>query len=321
MPHGATDAPLRCTASYAVPMTVERTTVERSMIRRSVLLSGVALAAVVVLYALFVRTRWGQEVDDLAFEGRAAVSPTTTQRTDRLLNAVTESSLVLLGGAIVLLALAQRRVRLAVVVGTCMAGAVGTTEVLKLYVLTRPRLAGVDGIVENSFPSGHATIGMVLSLGLVMVSASSWRRVVTVIAALMSTAFGTAVLASGWHRPSDSLGAYCVALAWFAVGHAVLLWLDGHRPYPHGVATSSDRRPSLRLLVGAGVALLAFTTSSLWRSLADHDLHSVVYAGWYVLFCVAIDAFGIVVVLTLAVLTGERARERRERDAAVPQPE
>ena len=38
--------------------------------------------SVAVWYVVFVRTRWGQELDDLAFEGRRAVSAATTQRTD-----------------------------------------------------------------------------------------------------------------------------------------------------------------------------------------------------------------------------------------------
>ena len=279
-------------------------------IRRCLQLSALSLVILAALYLVFVRTRWGQEVDDLAFEGRSAVLPQATRRTDRMLNAVTESSLFLLGGAIVSLALAQRRLRLAVVVGACMSGAVATTEVLKRYLLTRPQLRGVQGIIENSYPSGHATIGAVVALGLVMVSASSWRRAATVVAALVATAFGTAVLASGWHRPSDSLGAYAVAFTWFAAGHAVLLWSDEHHPYPHGVANDDDRPPSRSLLVGAGLALLAFTTLAVLRSL-DRGLHTVVYVRMYVLLCVAIDAMGIAVVLLFAMMTGQRARQRR----------
>ncbi len=273
--------------------------------------SLLSATAVVALYLVFVRTNWGQEVDDLAFDGRSAVSLRATQRTDRLLNSVTHTSLFALGAAIVLLALAQRRVRLAAVCGACMAGAVLTTEALKLYLLTRPRFDGVGGTAHNSFPSGHATIGMVLSLGLVMVSSSRWRRLATLIAALLATAFGTAVLASGWHRPSDSLGAYAVAFTWFAAGHGVMLWLDEHRPYRYGVASARDRPTSRPVLVSAGVALLGFTAFALWRSLEDHDLHAVAYVRLYVVFCLAIDVVGIVGVLGFAVLTGDRARRRR----------
>lgn len=284
----------------------------RRPIRISLALSAMAGIAVVVVYLVFVRTQWGQEVDDLAFEGRAAVSPQATQRLNRMLNTVTESSLFLLGGAIVFIALAQRRVRLVFVVGGCMSAAVLTTEVLKLKLLTRPTFDGVQGIANNSYPSGHATIGMVLSLGLVMVSTTRWRKVATVAAALLATAFGTAVLATGWHRPSDTFGAYGVALMWFAAGHAVLLWSDHAHPYRHGIAGEQDRPPSRALLVMAVVALGGFTTFVLIRSLDTDGLRAVAYAGWYVVTCLAIDAVGIAVVLVLAVLTGDRARRRRD---------
>lgn len=287
--------------------------------RLALIASGVAAVSVVVFYVVFVRTRWGQEIDDLAFEGRAAVSAQATRRLERMLRTVTEVSLFLLGGAIVLLALAQRRIRLVFVVGACMSFAVVTTEVLKHVLFTRPTFTDVQGIANNSYPSGHATIGMVLSLGLVMVSTSRWRRVATVLAALFATAFGSAVLATGWHRPSDSLGAYGVALAWFAAGHAVLVWSDIAHPYRYGAASADDRPPSAGLLIGAGVALLGFVSWTLWRSLEDEGLRTVAYAGAYVLATVLIDLVGIAVVLFFAVLTGERARIRREALALNPQ--
>lgn len=280
--------------------------------------SGLAALSVVVFYVVFVRTEWGQEIDDLAFEGRAAVSAQATQRLERMLRTITEVSLFVLGGAIVLVALAQRRLRLVFVVGGCMSAAVLTTEVLKLHVLTRPQYSDVQGITQNSYPSGHATIGMVLSLGMVMVTTTRWRRITTVFAVLLATAFGTAVLATGWHRPSDTLGAYGVALAWFAAGHAVLVWSDITRPYRYGAASVADRPPSRVLLVGAALALFAFVSFSLVRSLDTDGLRTVAYAGAYVAAVVIIDVVGIGVVLFFAVLTGDRARIRRDAMLTTP---
>jgi len=291
---------------------------ERRLIRLSVAISIVSAVLVAVIYVVFVRTRWGQEVDDLAFEGRTAVSAQATKRLENMLRVVTETSLFVLGGAIVLAALAQRRLRLVFVVGVCMSGAVVTTEALKLHLLTRPSFSDVQGIANNSYPSGHATIGMVLSLGMVMVSTSRWRKVVTAFAALLATAFGTAVLATGWHRPSDTFGAYGMALAWFAAGHAVLVWSDVTRPYRHGMASDRDRPPSRGLLAAAAVALLAWVGFALYRSIDENGLRAVAYGGWYVVACVLIDLVGIAVVLGFAVLTGRRARLRRD---AWPVPE
>ena len=281
-------------------------------VRVALAVAAVAAVSVAVWYVVFVRTRWGQELDDLAFEGRRAVSAATTQRTDRMLHAVTESSLFLLGGAIVLLALAQRRVRVAVVAGACMSCAVVTTEILKLRLLDRPSFGGVQGISHNSYPSGHATIGMVLSLGLVMVAAPSWRRPATLVAALVATAFGTAVLASGWHRPSDSLGAAGVALAWFAAGHAVLLWLDARLPSTRGAAGADDVPMSRALLMGVAAAVVAFVVYAAVRSIGDEGLHIVRYHAPYLLACATIDVVAVAVVFLFAVLTAERARSRRD---------
>ncbi len=284
--------------------------------RGPIVLVTTSVVTVAVLYLVLVRTRWGQEVDDLAFEGRRAVSAGATRNLDRMLRTVTEQSLFLLGGAIVLAALAQRRLRLAIVVGCCMSGAVLTTEVLKLHLLERPSFSGVAGSANNSFPSGHATIGMVLALGIVMVAPSALRRVAAVAGSVLAAVFGTAVMASGWHRPSDVVGAYAVALAWFAAGHLVLQWFDEHHPHPRGAATPSDRRPSGRLLVVAAAAIAAFLLLALWVALDAEGLRTVPYAGRYVVASVVVGAVGVGVVLGFALLTGERARQRRDALAA-----
>ena len=263
---------------------------------RALAITAVAAAAgVAVVYLVFVCTRWGQEVDDLALEGRAAVSLRATQRTDRLLGTVTEESLFFLGGAIVLIALARRRVWLAVAVGVAMSGAVLTTELLKLEVLGRPMFTDVQGLNHNSYPSGHATIGMVLSLGLVMVAPRRQRWLAAVAAGLVACAFGTAVLASGWHRPSDSLGAALVALAWFAAVTAVLTAKRARAPGDDESA-AVDERSSPAVVLAAGAVVLAFLVVALWQSIEADGLRTVAYAGRYVVACVIIDVTALAVV-------------------------
>lgn len=291
--------------------TVQIPDVARPHVRRSLTIAGVAAIVVAVFYVVFVRTHWGQEIDDLAFEARAAIKPQTTQRTDRLLHAVTRDSLVVLSAVVVLLALAQRRIRLMFVVGCCLVGALVTTEALKHVLLTRPVYPDVQGWPHNSYPSGHATIGMMLSLAIVMVSTSRTRRVATVVAAVAATAFGTAVLASGWHRPSDSVGAYGVALAWFCLGNAVLVATDPNRLQAPGAASANDRPPSKRLLAAVAGVITLFLSIELWRSLDAEGLRTVAYVPLYIVSCVVIDVLGVAVVYVFAVLTGDRARWRR----------
>lgn len=120
-----------------------------------------------------------------------------------------------------------------------------------------------------------------------MVSTSRTRRVATVAAMIVATAFGTAVLASGWHRPSDSIGA-------------------------PGTASVNDRPPSRGLLVVLAAVLVVFLSAELWRSLDADGLRTVAYVPLYIGSCVVIDVVGIGVVYLFAALTGDRARWRRD---------
>ena len=76
-----------------------------SIPRRLAVTAALAAVGVLVLYLVFVRTHWGQEVDDAAFEGRSVTRPELTAETDRLLQSVTRESLAVLGGALLLVAL------------------------------------------------------------------------------------------------------------------------------------------------------------------------------------------------------------------------
>lgn len=145
-----------------------------------------------------------------------------------------------------------------------------------------------------------------------MVSTSRTRRVATVAAMIVATAFGTAVLASGWHRPSDSIGAYGVALVWFCLGNAVLVTTDPAHLGAPGTASVNDRPPSRGLLVVLAAVLVVFLSAELWRSLDADGLRTVAYVPLYIGSCVVIDVVGIVVVYLFAALTGDRARWRRD---------
>lgn len=279
---------------------------------KQVRLATVATLSIVmalIVYIIAIRTHIGQRLDAVAFDRRSAVTQVTTRRTDRLLGTVSIASLFGFGGLLVLIAFARRRVALAVAAGVAMSGAVVTTEVLKKLVLTRPDLGVFGGESFNTYPSGHATIGMTLSLGAVMVAPPSLRRLALAIAAFTSTAFGTAVLSSGWHRPSDTIGAYFVTLAWFAGVSALVVSrehaLDEER------ATSPDPAPSPALFGLAAAAVLAILLFVLWKSVSATGLRTVVYAAPYVLACIGIDLAGIAVVGTYYILQRTRARGGR----------
>ncbi|HEY5742130.1 MAG TPA: phosphatase PAP2 family protein [Terrimicrobiaceae bacterium] len=107
---------------------------------------------------------------------------------------------------------------------------------------------------NNSYPSGHATVGTSLALSLLLVSPSRWRPWLAVAAGCLSAAYATGVLFTGWHRPSDALGAlawsgFCMSLA------AVLVVRLRGRPR---TAISHTSRP---VLASAGLAILVAVTT------------------------------------------------------------
>ena len=286
------------------------------VLRRLLLTAALSAVAVVVLYLFFVRTRIGQELDDGAFEGRNAVRPAATRATDRLLDSITRSSLAVLGGALVLVALVRRRWRLALGVVAAVGGAIVTSEVLKHDVLTRPAYGDVQGIPFNSYPSGHATIAMSLALGLVMVAPRRMRPVAAVLGAVFATAVGTGVLASGWHRPSDSLGAFAVALTWFTVVSAGLVaW--------RGTGSGHDDLEEVDpAVVWVGAAALLVLAALVIRRTVDRadTLVAVDYRVGYVVACVVIAAVGLLVVAAAVLLLEGTSLDPPRRDQGITTP-
>ena len=263
-------------------------------VRRFLAASVVGVALLALLYLVLVRTKWGQHFDDIAFDGRGVEDPEVTRATNDLLHSVTRSSLVLLTGALVLFALARRRWRLALIAGASITGAVATTEILKLHVLTRPDLDGIAGIEQNSFPSGHATIGMALSLGLVMVSPQRWRWLAAIAALVVAMTFGVGVLATGWHRPSDTLGAYLVAVIWIALGTALLLAWRGPGADDMGRV---EARLEPRAVAVAGLLVVALGVFVLVETFTEDGIRTVEFAVDYLAVCVAILAVAALIVI------------------------
>jgi hypothetical protein len=143
------------------------------------------------------------------------------------LRQITTASLAVLAVALASVAVVRRRYRLGAAMLVALGGAVVSAEVLKRWVLTRPDAGDFPGFKANSYPSGHATIGMSLSLATIVVVAHRWRWLAAILAAFVATAFGTAVLTAGWHRPSDTIGAYFLSLAWFSAAIGGLVWWRG----------------------------------------------------------------------------------------------
>jgi membrane-associated phospholipid phosphatase len=192
-------------------------------------LAGVATLLVGVVYVLGVRTGWGQRLDATALRGRHALEPRAVHAAARLLTTIDVASLVLIGGAIVLVALARVRPRLAVGAGIVIVGSVATSEVLKHFVLTRPDFGITDALgARASYPSGHTSVAMSLGVAALLVAPRRWRAPVGIAGAAYASAIGVAVVATGNHRPSDPIGAAFVVTAW-AAGVASLVVVPDRR--------------------------------------------------------------------------------------------
>jgi hypothetical protein len=235
---------------------------------RSRLLIGALVCAVLLIvgYFVLVATPWGHQFDDQAFFGRKALSRKVIVWDYHMLAHVSKAGL--LSAAILLLGIgvARRCTLVGAIAATGLGTAVLGAEFLK-KMFPWHALVDDDGLLSKSFrmgtyPSGHATIGTSLALGLLMVSSSRWRPWLAVAAGCFSATFSTGVLFAGWHRPSDALG----ALAWsgfcMSVAAAIAVQLRGE---PRPAVAHADRALFgslvLGILVAAGTWYIAVETA------------------------------------------------------------
>lgn len=267
-------------------------------------LAGAALLALAGLYLVALNTSAVRRLDLSAFGDAvdAEQSPRAHEATARLLQTIDVSSLALLGGAIVLVALIRRRAALAVAAAVLVAGANLMTQALKAGLGHLDLLGGETARASaGAFPSGHATVAMSLALALVLVAPASQRPLAALVGMAYAVGVGIAVVALGWHFPSDVGGAYLVAAAW-ACAVAAALSAHGRRG---GFVEPPGTPPARRLAVGAACAivvvaflvLLALAAGRRRALLQLSELHTA-----FVLAALLIAALGAFMTATLAAL-------------------
>jgi membrane-associated phospholipid phosphatase len=137
---------------------------------------------------------------------------------------------ILWGVALVAVAFARERPRVAVAVAAILSLAPFTTETLK-PILAHPHVQiGYVHIGAASWPSGHSTAATILVLSALLVTPRRLRPLVAVIGALFVIAVSASLLILAWHMPSDVLGGYLVATLWAALAVAALRALDRRWP-------------------------------------------------------------------------------------------
>lgn len=192
------------------------------------LLASASAAAFVLTLWVARDTAFGLRTDAAAVVGVTRDgSPRIHDATLDVLRTIDVSSLALVGSGLIGLALLRRRVSHAAAVAVLLLGANVTTQVLK------PALGDVgarpdDVAGGSSFPSGHATVAMSLALAAVIAAPAGMRATAAILGAAYAAAVGVALVALGWHYPSDVVGGYLVSTAWAACVAAVLV-LAGRR--------------------------------------------------------------------------------------------
>jgi len=227
-------------------------------------LVGLAAAAGVALtYQLFVRRSLGQSVDTAALQGADVGHPRAVEIMTRALNGTTLISLVVVCLAAAAIGVIRRRIDLAVGAGLLVIAANLTTQLLKTR-LDRPDLDGFPA--PNSFPSGHTTAAASVAFALVLVLPPAIRGIVSLAGATYVTVIAVATVWAEWHRPSDTIAALLIVLAWGGLVAAVLRARRIHVP---AVAGRRSRVSTLLFLITAAVTATAAAVGLLAVAMSE----------------------------------------------------
>jgi membrane-associated phospholipid phosphatase len=166
----------------------------------------------VALYAIFVGTGFGRELDASAV--RHDLTGGWDEAADFLVYAVSPLSMAIAVVILVWLAVRDGRPSDGVRAAALVAGSVILADRLK-PVLGDLDLVGGEGARELGsafYPSGHAAAVMSVCLAALLVWPPVSRFALVLGAALCSSAWGVAIYGGGSHHPSDVIGGFLVAL-------------------------------------------------------------------------------------------------------------
>ncbi len=187
-----------------------------------------AMALVWAVAELIPAVQWKDAV--LLHDFTLLSGPRVDGPTRFLLHLLNPLQFVLWGVALMALAVARERPRVALAVAVVMSLAPFTAETLK-PLLAHPHVSvGAVSIGAASWPSGHATAALALVYSAMLVAPARLRPLVAGVGALFALAVGCALLILAWHMPSDVLGGYLTATLWAALAVAALRYSDRRWP-------------------------------------------------------------------------------------------
>src|SRR5437763_11305273 len=202
-----------------------------------------------------------------------------------------------------LVALAGRRPRLALVLGGIMVGANVTAQLVKpLLAEPRPISVAVGAAPSAaSWPSGHATAAMALALTSVLAAPPRLRPFVAALGTAFAVAVSYSFLALGWHYPSDVFGGFLLAATSTLLGLAALYASHARSRRrastgEQGAAGQHARRPIKEVVGPPATALLgAVVLAGVVAIARPHPVVS--YARAHEAFTVGAAAIGVFALL------------------------
>jgi membrane-associated phospholipid phosphatase len=181
------------------------------------------LLALALIWLIAEHVPAAQVRDAIALRDFTLLSrPHVNGAADFLVHLLDPALFIVWGAALVGVALARGRRRVAFAVVAVLGLATLTAETLKPLLAHRHVHIGGAHVGAASWPSGHATAALALVLCAVLVAPRRRRRAVAWAGALFAAAVGCALLIRAWHMPSDVLGGYLVATLWTALAVAGL---------------------------------------------------------------------------------------------------
>ncbi|MCZ4325128.1 phosphatase PAP2 family protein [Brachybacterium paraconglomeratum] len=179
----------------------------------SLLVAAVCGAAVVLMARGAVGTASGQRLDQLTLSGSRNHDGLLSRIAELAVETVSMPVIIALLALTAVVALLRRRPALLLPLASLVLGANLTTQVIKHLLVSREVLGPGIEPTTNSFPSGHSTLAATTMIALVLVAGRA-RPLVAPLGLLWSGAAGIGTLVTGWHRPSDVIGAIAVSAAW-----------------------------------------------------------------------------------------------------------
>jgi membrane-associated phospholipid phosphatase len=195
----------------------------------------------------------------------------------------------IVAGGVIVVAIMTRGLRTGAAVMLLLGGANVSSQVLKPLLAHHRELYYTDWHLNNindaSFPSGHATAAMALSLAVLIIVPRSYRPLAATLGALFTVSVSFSILILQWHFPSDVVGGYLTATGWGLTAFAALLYANEKWPEKgtmRSKAKTAIPAPSpasiarVTILVAAVIAIAAASRADQVASFADR--HTAVVA-------------------------------------------